>query len=245
MAYRGARWLLTAVLACGCPTASTNADSSATTEGDASPICEGGGDQWSDDSGSLDGSEDGGPLGMDDDMPLVANIPDLQQGLVGSERWVRIEGAVMITPPVPTETGAGSELFIQAPAGGPWSGIRVRYDNRRTPPAVGEVVDVVGFVREHNGYYLVDLMAVGSITPLGPTALPPATVVTVDDLAVGDARGRPYEAIQVRVESVVVTDDDPCDGEFVIEDVARVDDRFAPDQLPSPRTGTTLTSVQG
>ena len=62
---------------------------------------------------------------------------------------------------------------------------------------------------------------------------------------VDDPDGRAYEGIAVRVEQVRVTDDDPCDGEFVIEDIARVDDRFAPGQLPSPETGTMLTAVEG
>ncbi len=216
--------------------------------GSTSQLCEDGGDGWSGDqntgSGDGSGSTGGGPIGMDDDMPLVAMIPDLQQGVVPRGTWVQLEGVVVTTPPAQTETGLGFEVFVQDPGGGAWSGLRIRMEAEAEALPMGEAVDVVGTLLAQDDYYLLELDEDG-MTGLGPGVLPDPVVVSVDDLALGDADGRPYEGIAVVVEQVTVTDDDPCDGEFIIEDIARVDDRFAPGEIAAPSTGTTLTSVQG
>ena len=77
------------------------------------------------------------------------------------------------------------------------------------------------------------------------SVLPPPVVVPIDELVPHSDVARPYEGVPIRVEQVVVTDDDPCDGEFVLEQTARVDDRFAPGELGAPPAGTMLVAVEG
>lgn len=228
----------------GGESAGTSGISGGTSAGSGSiQICEGE-DGWDEESdGSYGGgSSDDTPVGMDDDMPLVVAIPGIQQGEVPPDTRVELQDVVIISPRVPSDVGGSFEQFVQDPAGGPWSGLRLRITNGVPSLAVGEGVDVVGRVIERDGFYA---LTVTQMVPLGPGQLPPPAVVSVDQLHIDDEDGRAYEGIPIRVEQVVVTDDDPCDGEFVLEDIVRVDDRFAPQQLPSPSTGTMLSFVEG
>ncbi len=210
--------------------------------------CEGSGDGWGgmgDSGGGM--STGGGPIGMKDDMPLVASIPDIQQGVIDRDTLVSVTGVVVITPAADAETGTGLELFVQDPAGGQWSGLRLRGLDPAQLPAVGDQIDVEGTVLSRNGFFVVDVSsgADGSITALGPGVTPPLTVVSIAELSLDNMDARAYEGVPVRVEQVAVTDDDPCDGEFIIEATARVDDRFMPGALQAPPPGTVLTAVEG
>lgn len=212
------------------------------------PICEGDGSFIALDGQDGTGSGDS-PVGMGDDMPLVTSIPEIQQGAIADGTWVVVQSVVVTTPRVTAEPDSFiDELFVQDQAGGPWSGLRVIMPGFLAELGVGvsDEVDVVGRVAQGEGYFA---LAVGApyteIVRLGDGVLPPAEVVPVDDLRLDDPQARAYEGIPIRVEQVMVTDDDPCDGEFVIEDTARVDDRFVPGTLPSPTAGTMLTAVEG
>lgn len=206
-------------------------------------ICEGEGG-WTA-SGGGDSSGDP-PVGMDDDMPLAATIPEIQQGGLPVGSVVLLSGVVITTPLVPGVDG--HELFVQDPAGGAWSGLRVRVSENPLfeTPRMGDAVDVVGRVIERAGFYALSVgPRLDDLVPLGPGVPPPSLVVAVDELRIDDPEGRAYEGIPIRVEGVVVTDADPCEGEFVIEHTARVDDRFAPARLPSPPAGSMLVAVEG
>ena len=212
-----------------------------TTGGDQ---CDGTGGQWS--SGE-DGDASGDPpIGMDDDMPLAALVAEIQQDMIPRSTFVLIEDVIVTTRSVPTEAEAGFEFFVQDPAGGPWSGLRIRMPEPLELPEVGRAVDIVGHLVGRRGFYLIDTSGTNAgVFDLGPGVMPEPSLVNVADLALDDETGRSYEGVHIRVEQVEVTDEDPCDGEFEIDDTARVDDRFAPGEIESPPVGSTLAAVEG
>lgn len=226
-----------------------NADGMGTTGTPAK--CEDGDDGWGTEGGE-DGDGDDGTggitLGMDDDMPLATNVYDVQMGTVSPGLLVEIAGLVATTPAIPTETGTGWELFVQEPAGGPYSGIRVRvpaFDPSEIL-APGDEVALVGRVREQDGFYLVEIVGSGSaLTPGAPMQLPEPDVLPAEMLEPGSAAARPYEGVPVRVEELVVVDPDPCEGELAVGQALRVDDRFVQGDLPELPQGTVIVAVEG
>ncbi|MEX1361491.1 MAG: hypothetical protein AB1Z98_00070 [Nannocystaceae bacterium] len=223
-------------------------ETSPTTGSETPAVCEGEGGWAGSSGGGGDSTSGGPPVGMDDDMPLVADIPEIQQGMLAIGTWVLLEGVLVTTPRADSDAEEGQELFVQDPAGGPWSGLRVQLPAAALvdPTVVGDEVDLVGRVVRRGPYFAVTLSPTDpDLVVMGPGTLPPPALVTVAELSIDSADGRPYEGIPVRVEQVTVTDDDPCDGEFVIEDVARVDDRFTPGQIAAPPTGSMLDAVEG
>lgn len=249
-----------AVLATGCTDRSTATETSGGTEtsdgtetppttGPQTPaVCEGEGGWAGSSGGDGSGTSGGPPVGMDDDMPLVADIPEIQQGTLAIGTWVLLEGVVVTTPRADSDADEGQELFVQDPAGGPWSGLRIQLPAAELvdPTMVGDEVDLIGRIVRRGPYFAVMLSATDpDLIVMGPGTLPPPASVTVAELSIDSDDGRPYEGIPIRVEQVVVTDDEPCDGEFVIEDVARVDDRFTPGQIAAPPTGSMLDAVEG
>lgn len=147
----------------------------------------------------------------------ATTIYAIQQGAHPVGTHVSITGAVVIgVDSRPTSFG----LYVQAPAGGAYSGILVflntrtlsnAYDNAiGTIPLVGDVVDVSGAYQEFSG--LSEILAqttptvaplvinkTGTTTPLTPVKLP------VDSLKVGYAGSERWEGVLVRCDSVVVT----------------------------------------
>ena len=211
-------------------------------------MCEDGG--WEDGTSTSGGDgtgEDGGTFGMDDDMPLVVEVFDVQQGMVLPGDLVSLDGVVVTSPATPTETGLGYEVFVQDPAGGPYSGIRVRMP---TDPAaiaaIGDSLSVVGRIRVRDGFFLVDIVGTqAAVVNLGQGTLPDPPVLDATTLELASAEVRPYEGVPIRVEQVMVTDADPCDGEFEIEQTARVDDRFFPGQIEPPAQGEVIVAIEG
>jgi hypothetical protein len=212
--------------------------------------CEDGDDGWAGDDGVTTGGDesggDGGTFGMDDDMPLATSVFEVQQGIFFPGTLVSVEGVVVTTPSTRTETGAGFEVFVQDPVGGPYSGVRLRFpSDPASLAALGDALSVVGRVYDREGFYLLDISGPQSgVVSLGPGVVPPPVVVPAADLGPGSALARPYEGVPIRVEQVTVTDASPCDGEFVIEQTVRVDDRFAPGQL-APVEGDMLSAIEG
>ena len=115
----------------------TSSESGATTSGSTGPatttmvpVCEGEGDWHAPSDGSGDGGDSSSgdsPVGMGDDMPLAASVPEIQQGTIAIDTLVLLEGVVVTTPRATREGGEPGEqlVFVQDPAGGPWSGLRV------------------------------------------------------------------------------------------------------------------------
>lgn len=200
-----------------------------------------------DDGGECDdGAEDTG-FGMGDDMPLPFAVYDVQQGMVLPDELVVLGNVVITTPVAGSEAlPGGFERFVQELDGGPFSGLRIASSTANlNVAAVGDAVDVIGRIRAQDGYYLLEVESVTDITVLGPETLPEPIVVSAVDLLPDNPMARAYEGASVRVDMATVTDDDPCDGEFILEDAVRVDDRFMPDALAAPTTGEILASVRG
>ena len=269
MSGRGARWSLwlSLALVVGCddpedasqageteaagssgePQTETSAATTATT---ASPgMCEDGAwpEDESDEGGECDdGAEDTG-FGMGDDMPLPFAVYDVQQGMAPPDDRIELSNVVITTPVAGSEAlPGGFERFVQELDGGPYSGLRIASITANLNLAtVGDAVDVIGRIRAQDGYYLLEVESVDDITVLGPSTLPEPIVVSAVDLLPDNPMARAYEGASVRVDMATVTDDDPCDGEFILEEAVRVDDRFMPDALAAPTTGQILASVRG
>jgi hypothetical protein len=233
------RWCVVVVLLGGCAGDADEAPEGGSTTSDA-PLCED--DFWHGD----EGADDTG-LGMGDDMPLPITIAELQQGVLYENVWVELTGVVVTTPAADSEVMAGRELFAQDPDGGPFSGLRlvgVEFDPGQIV-APGDGADVVGHVRVNEGFVLLQIDGMEGLTPRGPAAVPAPTRVEIADLAPDSESARRYEGVIVEVVDATVTDDDPCAGEFVLDDTLRVDDRFAPGQLGARAEGDVVTAARG
>lgn len=243
-ARTGCAFLTSIAVLTGCTAPADDGDGDG--ESGESVQCESGGWNRGDGGSGDEGGEDTG-LGMGDDMPLPLTIGELQQGLARDGDVVAITGVVAVTPSSSSEVLPGRELFVQDPAGGAWSGLRVVAQSfdpaQRLVP--GDRADLVGTVATAQGFVALVLQAPGDIVRTG-TATPPApTPVEPDTLAPGSGSARPYEGVLVRVQDAVVTDAAPCTGEFVLEHAVRVDDRFVPGMLGQRSVGEVVDAVHG
>lgn len=226
-------------------TSSSAAETSSTGPSDPStgapPVCEDEG--WD----TIDGDEGGDDttLGMGDDMPLPFTIEQVQHGEAAGQR-IAIDGVVAVTPSAESEVLAGRELFVQDPAGGPWSGLRVVANGFDLGEllAPGDEVDLVGKVVMSQGFAALEVAARSDVVRTGTVGLPMGTPVELDDLAPDSDTARQYEGVVVAFSYATVTDT-PCVGELVLDEVVRVDDRFVPGLLTLFPDGFTLTSVAG
>lgn len=209
-------------------------------------VCEGGGG-WVASSGA-GGSSGDGSAGMGDDMPLSVTIAEIQQGDIPAGTRVIVSGVVVTSSRAERDSLPGFERFVQDPLGGPWSGLRIQIPEA-TPDdglSIGDIVDVRGSVTRRADFYAVEVSPFGSgLTWLGVSELPAPALLPVEILTIDGEAARAYEGVPIRVEQVVVTNEEPCDGEFVIDDTLRVDDRFVPGGLVTPPAGSFLGAVEG
>jgi len=228
-----------------------------TTTGVDNEDCQWGLDGWGD--GNADGSFDGGEetgtggaegdtFGMDDDFPIAASVSDVQQGLYELGELVELSALVVTSPVGPSSTGADRELFVQEPAGGLYSGILVRFDIAPVAEAMlvpGREVDVVGEVRGQDGHVLIHVRATGSSTidVGGMTAEPPPEQRFAEELTPDAPDARALDGVLVEILEPLVTDEEACMGEFVVDDTVRVDDRFT--DLPAVPSGEMLGAIRG
>lgn len=226
--------------------------SSATGGPGTPPRCESDDDGWAGEGedGYGEGSGTGGvedtTFGMGDDMPLAVQIYEVQEGGLFPGDRIALTGVIVTSPSIRSETGWGYEVFVQEQEGGPYSGLRVRtgFD----PSALfvrGQAVDLVGTVYAQGSYFLLDVADPTDVTPVSASVVPAPVLVSASDLEADDPAARPYDAVPVRIEEVIVTDAAPCEGEFVVDDAVRVDDRFVPAALPAPAMGQVITAVEG
>jgi hypothetical protein len=183
--------------------------------------------------------------GMGDDMPLLTSPDAIQHGDIETNTLVLIEGLIVTTPAAGSEGLIGFEQFLQDPAGGPWSGIRMHFLDEDLIDALqpGDVIDLLGHVRRTGDIPRVSLQ--GGLVLLSSGEVPPPSVVMAEDLIDGTELTRSYEAVYIRVEQPIVTNAELCSGEFEIEDGTRVDDRYVPGVIEVPPQGSTLAAVQG
>jgi hypothetical protein len=111
--------------------------------------------------------------------------------------------------------------------------------------APGDAADIVGHVREQDGFFVLEPRSSGDVTPRGTGVVPPPVLVAVAELEPDQETARAYEGVSVRVEAVTVTQPDACDGEFVVDDTLHIDDRFVVDALPSTTKGQVLPAIAG
>ena len=182
---------------------------------------------------------------MGDDIPLT--IYEVQQGAASHDERIVLTDVVVTTPAAAGELIGGVELFVQELAGGPFSGLRIQAPDAELVAllAPGDTAEIHGRVRIGFGYYLLVVESSDDIVVTGTATAPEPTVVPVSALAPSSPSARSYEGVVVRVEQATVTDADPCDGEFILDDIVRVDDRFMPQAVPTPTPGQVFSSVRG
>ena len=143
-------------------------------------------------------------------------------------------GQTITTQGVVTAAFGDGQYTIQD-GQGEWSGLFLYYPD--PPPAVGDLIQVTGEIKE---YYGLTEMIDGVVIANNPGTLPSPEVLTTAE--VGQEQ---WESVLVRVEMVTVIDDDLGYGEWSIDDgsgVLRVDDLGYP---YSPTVGEVLDYVQG
>ena len=132
--------------------------------------------------------------------------------------------------------GGVFNLFIQDGTG-PWSGLYLYSPSSLV--SIGDLVEVVGEVSE---YFGLTEIAGGIITVLSSgNPMPPSEV-----LSSGDVSQEQWESVMVRVENVMVTDEDLGFGEWMVDDGSvevRVDDMGGYTYIPVD--GDSLDFVQG
>lgn len=215
------------------------------------PYCEEGIEpEGQEDSAGQDNSGDG-IGGVDDDMPIVTLTADIRQQLDPLGARVLVEDLVVTARPTRDEYYLEEgywDVFVQDQGGGPWSGLRLQTTSAFAGVLdVGDTVDVVGVVSELSGVYFVQVRpwATDLVEVTGSAEPPSPPVISTEDLTIDNADAYPYEAMPVRIEQAIVTDDDACLGEFVLDGTVRVDDRFAPGTLLPVTDGTMLDDVGG
>lgn len=197
------------------------------------------------------GSSDDGVGGMDDDMPIVTLTADIRQNVEPLYTRVLVEDLVVTARPSRSEYIVGQphwDVFVQDQAGGPWSGLRLQTDAATASElSPGDTVDVIGIIDEIDGIYFVNVRASAGdmVATIGEAEPPEPPVLPIEQLTLDNNDAYQYEAMPIRIEQVVVTDDDACEGEFMVDDTVRIDDRFSPGELPPPSQGTMLTALGG
>ncbi len=206
---------------------------------DGFPVIEGCDEVTTDENSS--GADDTG-LGLGDDTPLATDVFAIQQGAVDPFTRVQVVGVVVTSPVAHDQTGRGSMFTVAAPAGGEFSGITVRLNERRASVDlnVGDEVDIqADLVQRH---LFSELHArVEDVVVMGQQALPEPIEVTQAQLrAFGDGGddAKPFDSVLVRVLEPEVVDDGTCAGELALRTTPiRIDDRFVELQgevLPPP-----------
>ena len=137
--------------------------------------------------GSSGGVEDT-LFGMSDDMPLVADIPDIKQGLLDVTTWVRIEQIRPISGRA--EFGRDAWFYVQDPAFQEYMALRVLLQPGDAMPSPDRMVDLEGWLlTDAQGWLLqLDSAVEGSVSlALPPRQVPVSTLLAADAAALDDA----------------------------------------------------------
>lgn len=156
------------------PTSTTTTGTSGLPNPDGGPDggLPGGGSTLDDGGGSSGGVEDT-VFGMSDDMPLVADIPDIKRGELDLNTWVSVQ---QVQPISGRATFARDEWFyVQDPAFEEDMGLRVILPSGDAVPSLGRTVDLEGWVhKDEQGWLLyLDWALEGSPAE----AVPPRSVL--------------------------------------------------------------------
>ncbi len=263
----GRRWVSGAALAVsmvGCGTAGSGdtGGGATTTQGETPELpatdgvvglCEEGGGAWDSSSppgdtfdGGSGGAEDSG-FGMDDDIALLTSLYDINRNQFELGQRVQVSSVVVISPMILSEGSDRDEFFVQDPQGGPFSGMRVRTTVGLDPaPAPGDLVSVVGRLRGQFEHHAIEIEAANGLIFEGTAPTPEPVVLSPAELIEADsALALSHEGMLVHIESVVVTNNDPCEGEIEVESAIRIDDRFLLEGLPVTVVGDSIAGISG
>ncbi len=103
---------------------------------------------------------------------------------------------------------AGSRIWVQAQAGGPWSGIQVRLPAAVTAPAVGSKVTLSGTYTEYYNNAQIDE---ATVEVTGTATVPAPVVVETAAIRTGSADAEQWEGVLVQVSDVQNVED-PVNG---------------------------------
>lgn len=141
-----------------------------------------------DGAGESSGGVEDTVFGMSDDMPLVADIPDIKHGLLGSSTWVLIE---QVRPTTGKATYARESWFyVQDPTFAEHMGLRVLLPPGDAVPDPTRVVDLEGWVQLDAQGWLLELDSVvegGPAEDVSPRQVSVFALTSVDAVALDDA----------------------------------------------------------
>lgn len=202
------------------------------------------GDGTIDDGGSGGAEESGTGFGMDDDMPLVADIPSIKMGEVAIGEWVHIPDAIATTRDVGYEEG-WRELCVQDPIGGQYSGVVVQVPDNNEFFVPGDPVEVVGVVRQGLGYVYIDATGRNDEIDVTGDDWPELTPVDLDVNTIFPFSPTlpAHQAVVVRLQNLKVTSVQPS-GSAVLDGRVVVDERYS-GELPPLEVGDTLSEALG
>jgi len=155
---------------------------------------------------------------------------------------------VSVTGIVTVATGIfhPGKTFIEAPNGGPWSGVALWDEGAVFKANEGDAVKITGDVID---YYGMTEIQVGSYEILSTgNPLPPVISVKTGDIATGSPTAQSYEGVLVRVSDVVVIDNALGYGEWSVSDGTgdcRIDDDADSLVYEMPANGTSFASITG
>ena len=100
-------------------------------------------------------------------------------------------------------------------------------------------------MRGQDGHVLIHVLPSGfsTIAVGGMIAEPPPEQRFAEELTPDAPDARALDGVLVEILEPLVTDEEACMGEFVVDDTVRVDDRFT--DLPLVPTGQALATIRG
>jgi hypothetical protein len=198
--------------------------------------------------GDSSGSVEDTIFGMSDDMPLVADIPDIKRGLWAVGSWVAIEQVLPTTGRAELE---GDQWFyVQDPSAEEHMGLRVALQPGDAMPAEDQWVDLVGFVvhDEPQGF----MLELDTSVELGSHPGVPVRRVRVSTLVSPDAPILDDSVVDVAEPSaLVVTRQGPVPGTVLVGAVLGSSGALLVDLRPfglqaaEPPAGTQLLRLRG
>jgi hypothetical protein len=199
-------------------------------------------DEWGDSSG---GVEDSG-FGMSDDMPLVADIPDIKRGEVPEGTWITIE---QVRPSSGrAELDLDAWFYVQDPTAEEHMGLRVALQPGDAMPAQERWVDLVGYVDHDEQGWRLELE---SAVEGGLHSLVAAPRVRIAALTAADAGIFDDSVVHVVEPALVVTRSGSVPGTLLVGPATGFSGFVIVDLRPfgldgaMPPPGTPLSRLRG
>jgi hypothetical protein len=201
---------------------------------------------FDDGDGNSSGSVEETLFGMSDDLPLVADIPDIKRGALSVRTWVVIEQVRPTTGRA--ELGRDAWFYVQDPTAEEHMGLRVLLPPGDVMPSEDRAVDLQGWVLMDAQGWLLELESAveGSMQPaLLPQRLRMATLRSEAGLVYDDALVEVAEP-----SALVVTRGGPVPGTVLVGAVANSSGAVLVDMRPfgldlDLPPGTQLSRLRG